>query len=1492
MVELLKKYRKFIIIFFLLFFSFAGYKLYVEVKNNFDEILKTVLAKYVGIEVEYSDISLKKSGVIEVSNFTMNGEVDPTKEKLEPIVSSDKVTIEYKLSGLITGKPIEEIRAENPLVYLTLDKDWKVNFVKLFSKEKSKTAKNKKQPKVPIKLITVKNARLIYQDFHFDRPIKKDLESVNGYVKFDKDGIDLKFSGNEGVGKYEYSFNNKNDNSMNVKLKNVKIDDVLMQYAFTEKYVEYNSGEVDIDITIKPGDRTGYANLRNGVVRYKSLEDSFHSVDASVLLNGKDIKLSSSMKLEDKDVQFSLDKENDKYTLGVKSSDLRYKELLKYKLIRDLNFNYKEDAYIKDISAKFFIEDGKFSIDTYFELGDMKVQSFNLSEIKGNLTYKDKTIGLKNLRLGFAYDEVKNAGVNGNLVVDAAVKDKKWSINYKIDDLISKSNLGSFSGGILYNTDAKKAEFTVNSAIIDLFGKIDTEKQELEITSKKIENLSIFYNGEYHIDGDIDLSYNYATKKLTKGSGDIVVKDKYFDELVLKFTANDNILTLDKISAKKAGEDIEASGIANLDDLTYRLNFKKLDLDLGKLTEKDIDVKLTSKALLKGKGKKFDVYVDAESKSGKYYLKYEKLKAKFFINYDGEFTAYGDTQLGSVAYNGEKIYDLFIKTSFENYKLYFQDISNNLLTISGYYNIIENNVDLKYELKDFYLEKMHVLKEKGLGGIATEISGKIEGQTSNPIITSNIKNLKLKYKNFEDIAVSGKVVYQDKRLNFDNLYVDKNLTNGILDFKNSKFDLKFNIFENKLPSYYNDKNFRYRTIGELNLWGNFNDVKAASDLILDNVYYRGRRIPDTKIKMTYSGGDIKKILMSGILNFQEFSLVDNNDKKLLGAKGYIDFENENLKISIPNESLDFERLSYLFQKKIAQGKLFINLNLEGKFKELSYSAEIKSKSIKISDFDIENIDSYIVGDSGKFEVKRMNLDYEGNNLSFTGNMVYQPFDYNFRLKSDDVDLKFLNILLYQKNVSNLTGVAKMDLYLSNKGNQGQLSIGDLGFNIENKKLDFSNISTDIILDKKEIKISKFDGKMNGGDVDLDGYLKIPELSLKNLEEKKIDLNDYYLNLKLDSVSYNYLKVIDLILSSNLKLEKNAVTGDLIVEKGEILGIPVFEKETDKKVEVKSKLGFLKEFFKKDVFNFRKDLDTDSISIETEEQGKNGFKMDIDLRIAEPIKLRIDRMALVEDFEADIEGGGKLRYRNGKFNFLGRLSTEDGVITFNNNLFEIQNGVLVFSNENDYFPDVNPTISITARSEIANEEVYVNINGEYDSLELQMSSSSGLSQEDIGSLLIFHNTLDESSANSVVKDILDKQISEQIFSPISSELERIFGIETIKISSDIVAYQYQEGQYVDADSLRLGAAIELQNPLYKDVINWNAKASLSDTQNTDTIDTYDLWLDYKIRENVSWGVGAQKLSSDLSGGREDQLNYHIDLNFKKRLDSIFDIFKFK
>ena len=51
---------------------------------------------------------------------------------------------------------------------------------------------------------------------------------------------------------------------------------------------------------------------------------------------------------------------------------------------------------------------------------------------------------------------------------------------------------------------------------------------------------------------------------------------------------------------------------------------------------------------------------------------------------------------------------------------------------------------------------------------------------------------------------------------------------------NIYLNLKANLLESNLNSYYKDTNVKYRVMGVINIWGNYDDVKAVAQV-------RGRR---------------------------------------------------------------------------------------------------------------------------------------------------------------------------------------------------------------------------------------------------------------------------------------------------------------------------------------------------------------------------------------------------------------------------------------------------------------------------------------------------------------------------------------------------------------------------------------------------------------------------------------------------------------------------
>ena len=227
-----------------------------------------------------------------------------------------------------------------------------------------------------------------------------------------------------------------------------------------------------------------------------------------------------------------------------------------------------------------------------------------------------------------------------------------------------------------------------------------------------------------------------------------------------------------------------------------------------------------------------------------------------------------------------------------------------------------------------------------------------------------------------------------------------------------------------------------------------------------------------------------------------------------------------------------------------------------------------------------------------------------------------------------------------------------------------------------------------------------------------------------------------------------------------------------------------------------------------------------------------------------------------------------------------MLSEDAPLIFNSSIFKVESGIIIFDGINEYFPNINPSLAIKAQTEISSEEVYITISGYYDALTLDLQSSSGLSTQDITALLLFKSNVANSSVNSVVKDIIDKQFSEEIFSPLSKELEKLLNISKVKISSKLL--KLDDETLSLTPNLLLGTTFEFRDSLYKNKIFWNGLVEFSEEKSGD-ISNYDLWLDYQLNNNAALSLGVQRLEED---GYSDKNNIHLGIDFKYQRDSIF------
>jgi len=299
MIKKIIKHKKKIITSSFLIFILIISSLYFTVRQNFDAVVDKTLKLFLA-DISHTTSDLSKFGVITLDDAVLKDENGVT------ILYTPKLTLTYSIKDILRGKVIKELNAENPYLYIALDKERSVNIAKIFSSGDGGSGKS--GTGVPIDIITVTNARVLYQDNYYDEPINVFVNHVDGYVSFDKKhGIDLRFYNTAGEKKIEYSFNNyEKDYSMDIKLKNWDIDQNIMQYAYVDEYTNYLGGKADLDLTLDSDGFFGTAYLSNAKFKTSAYDGTAEDINGGVEFLGDHLKIKLNGKMEGKDVDFTL----------------------------------------------------------------------------------------------------------------------------------------------------------------------------------------------------------------------------------------------------------------------------------------------------------------------------------------------------------------------------------------------------------------------------------------------------------------------------------------------------------------------------------------------------------------------------------------------------------------------------------------------------------------------------------------------------------------------------------------------------------------------------------------------------------------------------------------------------------------------------------------------------------------------------------------------------------------------------------------------------------------------------------------------------------------------------------------------------------------------------------------------------------------------------------------------------------------------------------
>lgn len=1433
------------------FFVFASI---FYIKNNIDKIVNYALNEGLRYNISIDEVHVGTFGKVIGKNVLL-------REKNGKLVFQvPEIQITYTLKDIIAGRYINELWAKDPIVHLRIFNGSKVNIMEALNlyEESKDTGKPN-----PLQYVKVTGGTLYYEDISYKKPINIKVGKLSGYVDL-KNRLKLYFEGKKFDDETQYlSFRQteyeKHKYQFDLKLKNVKLQDELLQYAYDDKEsITYKDGRADFDLTFGSKGANGQGFIKDGTIKYKYLKDDLKNIQASISFDHSKLDIFAKAKLTKYPVNFKLEKKDN--ALGIyfdsKNVDTQY-----------IFYNIPKEPIYKDINGNIEILKGKFvfkdirkpeipPLEIYAESKKITYLNHNLNNSK-----LDFALDLEKMKFNinkFDFDYENTQSPQYFVAMKSSLKGTFEKEVFKLD--YSFRNTKSFFDN--KNFDGK-FEFDINKGIFSL-KNVNTEYpfeffydfKTTDIKLKGTFNEGISFKTEKlkstQIKGNVDIAYNFNKKLLNKALGNLNINnDYYFKDFTLNFENKGNEVFIKDFYGTRGDSYIRGNGKINSSTFEYEgqvneAKINSLDFPFLKSAPK---FTLNSSFSIVGKEKDFSLDYTANIENLEYgaKLKNTNFSGKI-ISKNGDIEGNAEGYIKELEYSKLSFKDLYVDLRFDKNKVTIEKIINAHLFVKGEYYINSEIADLDYELNDYDLEKIKA-SDYLIKGHISKVYGKITDKISNPTVTVNLEKSFINYNNTENAQVYGSLTLKNKIVNLHDFYLKENHLTGSINLEKETLNLKINLLESNLNSYYKDTNVKYRVIGVVNLWGKYSDLRAVAQVNLDSIYYRGKKVPDLFVKLSYVNGDINNIKNTGKVNLTELKILGDNGFNLMEADGYLDMFTKEFRVKLGNENIATKDIEYLVNDYKLLGKLNFDLEANGNLSgKVNYAINLKSTGLTYNNIVLDKVVAKVTGNEKKLNVEYLEMNYGKNLLKAQGDFDIEKNSYDFSVRAKDVDLGLFNLFLSNR-IKNIRGNADIDITLKNDNNYGTLDLRNVGFNTPDKSVDLSDINSQIVLNKDGIKIKSFTGRLNNGTILLDGYLKLPKFDDNFLAKPLNSLKDYSLSIKLDDVDLNYQKTVAINLDADLLYTDNLLTGQLLINKGNIFKLPEMSKGDKNKESV--------------------------IPINA----------NLEINIGEGIYFNADNIPLVDDIELKIEGGGILEIKDSKISFLGKLFSENGALTFNNSIFAVNSGIIIFDGINEYFPNVNPSLAIKAQTQIQNEDIYITISGYYNALTLDLQSSSGLNTQEITTLLLF-KTSSNTSVNSFVKDILDKQFSEEIFSPLSRELEKLLNISKVKISSKILKLD-EDALSINPDLL-LGAELEFTNPLrindaYKDKLFWNIKTTFSDEQSGE-VAGYNLWIDYKLNNSVSWKFGTEKSKDFLD---PDKINLYLGIDFKYQAKSIFE-----
>ncbi|MGL5903766.1 MAG: hypothetical protein ACRCZO_13890, partial [Cetobacterium sp.] len=490
-----------------------------------------------------------------------------------------------------------------------------------------------------------------------------------------------------------------------------------------------------------------------------------------------------------------------------------------------------------------------------------------------------------------------------------------------------------------------------------------------------------------------------------------------------------------------------------------------------------------------------------------------------------------------------------------------------------------------------------------------------------------------------------------------------------------------------------------------------------------------------------------------------------------------------------------------------------------------------------------------------------------------GKYNINPKDYSFNIYSKNINLNFLNAILPKEIVKDIEGIANIDVKLSSnlKENSGYVDLIDFNANLPKTLLNLKKLNIVLKIDNEKLAVSSLEGYLNNGLIKGDGYLKFPKIEDILADEEFYKNLNYAFNLTLKNVIYELKDYFRLDLSTDLIYSKNKISGNVVLNRGEITGILKEDKGLILTVlnfiidKTRTVIGNSKQLGKK--FEIKGRLD------ETPE-------FNVKMLIKDGININIpDISTFAQDVQGTLQGRLDLIGKNDKIAVIGEVEIQKGSFVLGSEDFKVTRALVLSDTRNGYLSNFNPNLILDVSSLTAGGNVEISLQGELNSLILNITTNQGSESSSLKNL--FEGSKNGSDKNIVAllfKTLIDSQISSTLLRPISKTIKNTFHISKFRIVSDMfnqeVLVNSDDPKTQDPNAFSLGAYLEAENPIYKDKYFWILKLGIIDGSKYDlgesttksqsneisnSVSQFDFKVERRYRSGWSYGTGVARLN---------------------------------